>query len=102
MCRLTGKNRATQIGMFLSFFQAQRQLKKRGKFEGLSAGECRPSALVETRLDAMEELDEVQFLNKMDDSADIKNKIFFSVLVVSAIKITVQHICYTSFSFCKK
>lgn len=71
--------------------QAQRQLKKGGKFEDLSAGECRPSALIErydnlfsqTRLDAMDKLDEVESLNQMDDSGDIKNKILFSVLVVS-------------------
>lgn len=71
--------------------QAQRQLRKGGKFEDLSAGECRPSALIErydnlftqTRLDAMDKLDEVESLNQMDDSGDIKNKILFSVLVVS-------------------
>lgn len=71
--------------------QAQRQLKKGGKFEDLSAGECRPSALIErydnlftqTRLDAMDKLDEVESLNQMDDSGDIKDKILFSVLVVS-------------------
>ena len=73
--------------------QAQRQLKKGGKFEDLSAGECRPSALVEryenlytqTRLDAMDELDELESLDKVDDSGDIKKKILFSVLVVSDI-----------------
>ena len=78
--------------------QAQRQLKKGGKFEDLSAGECRPSALVErydnlytqTRLDAMDELDDVESLDKMDDGGDIKNKILFSVLVVSAMKSTAQ------------
>ncbi|XP_029212917.2 uncharacterized protein LOC114976615 [Acropora millepora] len=77
--------------------QAQRQLKKGGKFEDLSAGECRPSALIErydnlftqTRLDAMDKLDEVESLNQMDDSGDIKNKILFSVLVVAHR--TVQH-----------
>lgn len=76
---------------------AQRQLKKGGKFEDLSAGECRPSALIErydnlftqTRLDAMDKLDEVESLNQMDDSGDIKNKILFSVLVVAHR--TVQH-----------
>ena len=44
--------------------QVQRQLKKGGKFEDLSARECRPSALVKRydnlytqwRLDAMDEL----------------------------------------------
>ena len=73
--------------------QAQRQFKKGGKFEDLSVGECRPSALVErydnlytqTRLDAMDELDELESLDKVDDSGDIKNKILFSVLVVSNI-----------------
>ena len=68
-------------------------MKKGGKFEDLSAGECRPSALVErydnlytqTRLDAMDELDELESLDKVDDSEDIKNKILFSVLVVSTI-----------------
>ncbi|CAH3143204.1 unnamed protein product [Porites lobata] len=77
--------------------QAQRQLKKGGKFEDLSAGECRPSALVEryenlytqTRLDAMDELDELESLDKVDDSGDIKKKILFSVLVVAYR--TVQH-----------
>ncbi|KAK2572704.1 Mitochondria-eating protein [Acropora cervicornis] len=77
--------------------QAQRQLKKGGKFEDLSAGECRPSALIErydnlfsqTRLDAMDKLDEVESLNQMDDSGNIKNKILFSVLVVAHR--TVQH-----------
>lgn len=71
--------------------QAQRQLKKGGKFEDLSAGDCRPSALVErydnlytqTRLDAMDELDEIESLDKLDDNGDIKNKILFSVVVVS-------------------
>ena len=73
--------------------QAQRQLKKGGKFEDLSAGECRPSALVErydnlytqSRLDAMDETDELESLDKVDVSGDIKNKILFSVLVVSTI-----------------
>ena len=73
--------------------QAQRQFKKGGKFEDLSVGECRPSALVErydnlytqTRLDAMDELDELESLDKVDGSGDIKNKILFSVLVVSTI-----------------
>ena len=46
----------------------------------------------------MDELAEVESLDKMEDSADIKNKILFSVLVVSVIKITVQHICCTSFN----
>lgn len=62
-------------------------------------GECRPSALVErydnlytqTRLDAIDELDEVESLAKMDDSGDIKNKILFSVLVVSTFHFTVTH-----------
>ena len=75
--------------------QAQRQLKKGGKFEDLSAGECRPSALVErydnlytqTRLDAMDELDEVESLDKLDENGDIKNKILFSVIVVSATNV---------------
>ena len=40
----------------------------------------------------MDELDEVESLDKLDDSGDIKNKILFSVLVVSAMKLTVQHI----------
>lgn len=73
--------------------QAQRQLKKGGKFEDLSASDCRPSALVErydnlytqTRLDAMDELDDLESLDKLDDNGDIKNKILFSVVVVSAI-----------------
>lgn len=73
--------------------QAQRQLKKGGKFEDLSAGDYRPSALVErydnlytqTRLDAMDELDDLESLDKLDDNGDIKNKILFSVVVVSAI-----------------
>lgn len=71
--------------------QAQRQLKKGGKFEDLSAGDSRPSSLVErydnlytqTRLDAMDELDEIESLDKLDDNGDIKNKILFSVVVVS-------------------
>ena len=33
----------------------------------------------------MDELDELESLDKVDDSEDIKNKIFFSVLVVSTI-----------------
>lgn len=73
--------------------QAQRQLKKGGKFEDLSTGECRPSVLVErydnlytqTRLDAMDELDEVESLEKLDENSDIKNKILFSVIVVGAM-----------------
>ena len=65
-------------------------MKKGGKFEDLSAGECRPSTVVDnlytqTRLDAMDELDELESLDKVDDSGDIKNKILFSVLVVSII-----------------
>ena len=86
--------------------QAQRQFKKGGKFEDLSAGECRPSALVErydnlytqTRLDAMDELDELESLDKVDDSGDIKNKILFSVLVVS----TIIFICICSCDSFKK
>ena len=82
-------------------------MKKGGKFEEPSAGECRPSALVErydnlytqTRLDAMGELDELESLDKVDDSGDIKNKILFSVLVVS----TIIFICiYSCDSFKKK
>ena len=68
-------------------------MKKGGKFEDLPAGECRPSALVErydnlytqTRLEAMDDLDELESLDKVDDSGDIKNKILLSVLVVSNI-----------------
>lgn len=60
----------------------------------MSAGECRPSVLVErydnlytqTRLDAMDELDEVESLEKMDENSDIKNKILFSVVVVRGIQ----------------
>ena len=33
----------------------------------------------------MDELDEFESLDKVDDSEDIKNKILFSVLVVSTI-----------------
>ena len=33
----------------------------------------------------MDELDELESLDKVDDSGDIKNKILFSVLVVSTI-----------------
>ena len=33
----------------------------------------------------MDELDELESLDKVDDSGDIKHKILFSVLVVSAI-----------------
>ena len=74
--------------------QAQRQLKKGAKFEDLSAGDCRPSVLVDrydnlytqTRLDAMDELDQLESLDKLDDNGDIKNKILFSVVVVSAIR----------------
>ena len=84
----------------------QRQLKKGGKFEDLSAGECRPSALVErydnlytqTRLDPMDELDELESLDKVDDSGDIKDKILFSVLVVS----TINFICICSCDSFKK
>lgn len=73
--------------------QAQRQLKKGGKFEDLSAGDCRPSVLIErydnlytqARLDAMDELDELESLDKLDNNGDIKNKILFSVVVVSEI-----------------
>lgn len=78
--------------------QAQRQLKKGGKFEDLSAGECRPSALIErydnlytqTRLDAMDELDELESLDKLDDNGDIKNKILFSFVVVSEVLDTMK------------
>ena len=76
-------------------------MKKGGKFEDLSAGECRPSALVErydnlytqTRLDPMDELDELESLDKVDDSGDIKNKILFSVLVVSTIIVICIYSC---------
>lgn len=98
----TETSRARHISVFYTSCrlqdQAQRQLKKGGKFEDVSAGECRPSALVErydnlytqTRLDAMDELDDVESLDQMDDGGDIKNKILFSVLVVSAMKSTAQ------------
>ena len=33
----------------------------------------------------MDELDELESLDKLDDNGDIKNKILFSVVVVSAI-----------------
>lgn len=33
----------------------------------------------------MDELDEVESLEKLDENSDIKNKILFSVIVVSAI-----------------
>ena len=79
-------------------------MKKGGKFEDLSAGECRPSALVErydnlytqTGLNAMDELDGLESLDKVDDSGDIKNKILFSVLVVS-IMIFISICSYVSF-----
>ena len=38
----------------------------------------------------MDELDDVESLDQMDDGGDIKNKILFSVLVVSAMKSTAQ------------
>ena len=69
-------------------------MKKDGKFEDLSAGEFRPSALVErydnlytqTRLDAMDELDELESLDKVDDSGDIKNKILFPFAFAAVIR----------------
>ena len=39
----------------------------------------------QTRLDAVDELDELESLDKGDDSGDIKNRILFSVLVLSSI-----------------
>ena len=68
--------------LFTATDEAQRQLKKGGKFEDLSAGECRPSALAErydnlytqTRLDAMNELDELESLDKVDEVEISKTK----------------------------
>ena len=73
--------------------QGQRQLKKGGKLEDLSSGVCRPPVLVkrydnlytQRRLDAMDELDELESLDKLVDNRDIKNKILFPVVMVSAI-----------------
>ena len=44
----------------------------------------------------MDELDELESLDKVDDSGDIKNKILFSVLVVS-IMIFISICSYVSF-----
>ena len=41
----------------------------------------------------MVELDGVESLEQLDHGGDIKNKFFFSVLVVSEIKSTVQALC---------
>ena len=46
----------------------------------------------------MDELDELESLDKVDDSGDIKNKILFSVLVVS----TIIFICICSCDSFKK
>ena len=46
----------------------------------------------------MDELDELESLDKVDDSGDIKNKILFSVLVVS----TIIFICICSYDSFKK
>ena len=72
--------------------QAERQLKKGGKFEDLSAGACRPTALIgqyaelctQVRIDALDDLDQLATLEQLKDSADLKNKILFSVVVVRA------------------
>ena len=72
--------------------QAQRQLKKGGKFEDLCEGESRPTALVEqyddlctqVRIDALDDLDQVESMERLQDSGDLKNKILFSVVVVSS------------------
>ena len=68
--------------------QAQRQLQKgSSKFEDLSLGESRPTQLIkrygnlytESRLDAMDALDDVP---NMADSDDLKVKLLLSVVVV--------------------
>ena len=46
----------------------------------------------------MDELDELESLDKVDDSGDIKNNILFSVLVVS----TIIFICIYSCELFKK
>ena len=81
--------------------QAARQLKKSGKFENLSEGECRPTAVVDrydnlftqTRLDALDGLDELEAFHRLEDADGIKAKLLFSVVVV---RILIKHSTATS------
>ena len=71
--------------------QAQRQLERgASKFEDISLGENRPTQLIkrygnlynESRLDAMDALDE---LPEMTGSDDLKVKLLLSIVVVSLL-----------------
>jgi len=70
--------------------QAQRQLRKGGKYDDLSEIDSRPSTLVEnyenlysqTRIEALDDLDEIQAFNKLEDATSIKAKLLFSVVAV--------------------
>ncbi|XP_031562270.1 uncharacterized protein LOC116298064 [Actinia tenebrosa] len=71
--------------------QAQRQLRKGGKFDDLSEADCRPSTLTDsydnlytqTRVEALDDLDNIESFDRLEDGNDIKAKLLFSVVVVS-------------------
>ncbi|EDO36896.1 predicted protein [Nematostella vectensis] len=76
--------------------QAQRQLRKGGKFEDLSEADCRPTKLVEaydnlytqTRVEALDGVEELEVFDRLEDSTDIKAKLLFSVVVVAFRTVT--------------
>ena len=63
----------------------------------MSEGECRPTALVDrydnlftqTRLDALDGLEELDAFNRLEDGDDIKAKLLFSVVVVCIANVIV-------------
>ena len=68
--------------------EAQKQIKLSEKFEDVSLGNNRPTALIQqygalysqTRLDALDSLDSLPQLAELEN---LKNKLLFSVIVVS-------------------
>ncbi|XP_032233020.2 uncharacterized protein LOC5508369 [Nematostella vectensis] len=76
--------------------QAQRQLRKGGKFEDLSEADYRPTKLVEaydnlytqTRVEALDGVEELEVFDRLEDSTDIKAKLLFSVVVVAFRTVT--------------
>lgn len=67
--------------------EAQRQIKLSEKFEDVSLGDNRPTALIQqygmlysqTRVDTMDSLDSMP---ELDDLENLKNKLLLSVIVV--------------------
>ncbi|KAK3714629.1 hypothetical protein QZH41_002631 [Actinostola sp. cb2023] len=71
--------------------QAHRQLRRGGKYDDLAEVDIRPSTLTEnyenlysqTRIDALDDLDDIEAFERLDDASSIKAKLLFSVIVVS-------------------